>query len=64
MLTPLIDIDIENDLVSLLGFIEGLKIAETNENFHYPYYTAKVLESLGLYIKEIEGKTRNRRIGK
>jgi len=64
LLTPLIDIDIEDDLVSLLGFIEGLKIAETNENFHYPYYTAKVLESLGLYIKEIEGKNRNRRIGK
>jgi len=64
LLTPLIDIDIEDDLVSLLGFIEGLKIAESNENFHYPYYTAKVLESLGLYIKEIEGKTRNRRIGK
>lgn len=63
-LTPLIDIDIEDDLVSLLGFIEGLKIAENTENFHYPYYTAKVLESLGLYIKEIEGKTRNRRIGK
>ncbi len=64
LLTPLIDIDIEDDLVSLLGFIEGLKIAESNEYFHYPYYTAKVLESLGLYIKIIEDKTRNRRIGK
>ncbi len=64
LLTPLIDIDIEDDLVSLLGFIEGLKIAESNENFHFPYYTAEVLESLGLFIKEIEGKTRNRRIGK
>jgi glycosyltransferase A (GT-A) superfamily protein (DUF2064 family) len=64
LLTPLIDIDIEDDLVSLLAFIEGLKIAENNENFHYPYYTAMVLESLGLYIKEIKGKTRKRKIGK
>ncbi|NVM45708.1 MAG: DUF2064 domain-containing protein [Candidatus Lokiarchaeota archaeon] len=64
MLTPLIDIDIEDDLVSLIGFIEGLKIAEKNENFHYPYYTARYLESLGIFIREIEGKTRNRRIGK
>ncbi|MFW9948639.1 MAG: DUF2064 domain-containing protein [Candidatus Thorarchaeota archaeon] len=64
LLTPLIDIDIEDDLVSLLGFIEGLKIAENNENFHFPYYTVRVLEFLGLYIKELEGKTRNRRIGK
>ncbi len=64
LLTPLIDIDIEDDLVTLLGFIEGLKIAETNENFHYPYYTTKFIESLRLHIKKIEGKTRNRRIGK
>ncbi len=64
LLTPLIDIDIEDDLVSLLALIEGLNLNDKNENFHYPYYTAKVLESLGLYIKQIEGKTRNRKIGK
>jgi len=64
LLTPLIDIDIEEDLVSLLAFIEGLKIAENNDNFHYPYYTINVLESLGVYIKEIKGKTRKRKIGK
>jgi glycosyltransferase A (GT-A) superfamily protein (DUF2064 family) len=64
LLTPLIDIDIEEDLVSLLGFIEGLKLAEKNMNFHYPHYTAKVLESLGLYIKEVKDKTRKRKIGK
>jgi len=64
LLTPLIDIDIEEDLVSLLAFIEGLKIAENNDNFHFPYYTVKVLESLGVYVKEIKGKTRKRKIGK
>ena len=64
LLTPLIDIDIEDDLVSLLAFIEGIKIAEKNDNFNYPHYTIKVLESLELYIKEIEGKTRDRTIGK
>jgi len=64
LLTPLVDIDVEEDLVSLLAFIEGLKIAEKNDNFHFPYYTVKVLESLGLYIKEIKGKTRDRTIDK
>jgi len=64
LLTPLIDIDVEEDLVSLLAFIEGLKIVESDDNFHYPYYTAKVLESLGLCIKEIKGETRKRKIGK
>ncbi len=64
LLTPLIDIDIEEDLVSLLAFIEGLKRAEDNDNFHYPYYTVKVLESLGVYVKEKKGKTRKRKIGK
>ena len=64
LLTPLVDIDVEEDLVSLLAFIQGLKIAEKNDNFHYPYYTVKTLESLGVYIKEIKGKTRERTIGK
>ena len=64
LLTPLIDIDIEDDLVSLLAFIEGFKIAKKNDNFHYPFNTVKVLESLELYIKEIKGKTRKRKIGK
>ncbi len=64
LLTPLVDIDIEEDLVSLLAFIEVLKIAENNDNFHYPHYTIKAIESLGLYIKEIKGKTRDRTIGK
>lgn len=64
LLTPLIDIDIEDDLISLLAFIEGLKITNKNENFHYPSYTAKAIESLGLYIKEIKGNTRNRKIGR
>lgn len=64
LLTPLVDIDIEEDLVSLLGFIEGLKIAENKMNFHYPHYTAKVLESLGLYIRDIKDNTRKRKIGR
>ncbi|MHA2288403.1 MAG: TIGR04282 family arsenosugar biosynthesis glycosyltransferase [Promethearchaeota archaeon] len=64
LLTPLTDIDIEDDLISLIAFVEGLKTADNNDNFHYPHYTAKVIESLGLYIKEISGRTRNRKIGK
>ena len=64
LLTPLIDIDIEEDLVSLLAFIEGLKIAENNDNFHYPNHTVNVLESLGLYVKEVKGRNRKRKIGK
>lgn len=64
LLTPLIDIDIEDDLVSLIGFIEGLKSTNKNEDFHYPFYTAKVIESLGLFIEQIKGETRNRKIGK
>ncbi|MBY9021371.1 MAG: DUF2064 domain-containing protein [Candidatus Lokiarchaeota archaeon] len=68
LLTPLIDIDIEEDLVSLLAFIEGLKeglkVTENDDNYHYPHYTTQVLESLGLYIEVEKGKTRKRKIGK
>ena len=64
ILPPLIDIDIEEDLVSLITFIEALTIAKNYQYFHFPRYTAKVLNELGLYIKEVPDETRKRKISK
>ena len=58
------DIDLEEDLVSLIAYIKALSISKTYSGFFYPYYTAKVIDELGLYIEEIKDKTRNRKISK
>jgi len=64
MLHPLTDIDIEEDLVSLLAFIGTKDVVKHYSKFHFPKYTARVVKTLGLYIKEIPGETRLRKIGK
>jgi len=64
LLPPYGDIDVEEDLVSLMSYIIALESSTESKGFIYPKYTAKILKDLGLYIKEIEGETRNRRIAK
>jgi len=58
------DIDLEEDLVSLVGYIEALSVSKVYNGFFYPHYTASIINELGLYIEEIKDKTRNRKIGK
>jgi len=58
------DIDLEEDLVSLIAYIEALSVSRAYSGFFYPYYTAKIINELGLYIEEIKDKTRNRKLSK
>ncbi|TFG15180.1 MAG: DUF2064 domain-containing protein [Promethearchaeota archaeon] len=58
------DVDLEEDLVSLMAYIEALLVSKTYEGFYFPSYSAKIIDKLGLYIHEIENDTRNRRIRK
>ncbi len=58
------DIDLEEDLVSLISYIQALSVSKTYSGFFYPNYTAKIINELGLYIEEIKDKTRYRKIGK
>jgi len=58
------DIDLEEDLVSLIAYIEALSVSKAYSGFFYPKYTAKIINELGLYIEEIKDKTRNRKISK
>ena len=64
LLSPFIDIDLEEDLVSLISFIEALEVAKTHKHLYFPKYTAEILKELGIIIKEIQGETRKRKIGK
>ncbi len=64
LLPPYGDIDIEEDLVSLILYIEAISASEINFGFHYPYYTAQIIDDLGLSIIKFDGQTRKRKIGK
>ncbi|MFW9823509.1 MAG: DUF2064 domain-containing protein [Candidatus Thorarchaeota archaeon] len=63
-LTPYGDIDLEEDLVSLISYIELVKNSKQTIGFHFPYYTSQVIEELGLYIIEAQDQTRRRKIAK
>jgi glycosyltransferase A (GT-A) superfamily protein (DUF2064 family) len=63
-LPPYGDIDIEEDLVSLISYIDILKNSEIRSGFYYPHYTAKIIEELGFYIIEELDQTRKRKIAK
>lgn len=63
-LPPYGDIDIEEDLVTLISFIDLLKDSEKPIGFYYPYYTAKIIEQLHLTVVEEKNQTRRRRISK
>ncbi len=63
LLPAFTDVDIEGDLVSLLLYIDAMKIAKNFEGFHYPSYTADAITQLRLYVLEHRGETRHRRIG-
>ncbi|MFW9876073.1 MAG: DUF2064 domain-containing protein [Candidatus Thorarchaeota archaeon] len=64
ILPPLIDIDLEEDLVSFLSFIELMSISNYEKYYHYPKYTAKLIQELKLYIDQELVNTRRRTIKK
>jgi len=63
-LPPYGDIDIEEDLVTLISYIRVLKNSEKTIGFYFPHYTAKIIEELNLYIVEEQDQTRRRKIAK
>ncbi|MHA1989141.1 MAG: TIGR04282 family arsenosugar biosynthesis glycosyltransferase [Promethearchaeota archaeon] len=63
-LPPYGDIDIEEDLVSLISYINVLENSEKFIGFYFPYFTAKIIEELELYIIEDQDQTRKRKIAK
>ena len=58
LLPPLIDIDIEEDLVSLLSYIEAIPISKKKGFYHFPEYTAEILKNLKLSIEHSPNETR------
>ena len=63
LLPAFTDVDIEGDLVSLLLYIDAMKVATTFEGFHFPRYTADAITQLRLTVLEHRGRNRHRRIG-
>lgn len=63
LLPAFTDIDIERDLVSLMLYIDAMKIAKKFVGFHFPNYTADAITQLRSIVLEHRGETRHRRIG-
>ncbi len=63
-LPPYGDIDIEEDLVSLISYIELLNNSEKSFGFYFPNYTAKIIKDLRLSIIADHYQTRRRKIAK
>jgi glycosyltransferase A (GT-A) superfamily protein (DUF2064 family) len=63
-LPPYGDIDIEEDLVTLISYIRVLKNSEESIGFYFPHYTAKIIEDLNLYVIGEQDQTRMRKIAK
>jgi len=63
-LPPYGDIDIEEDLVTLISYIRVLKNSKKTIGFYFPHYTAKIIEDLNLLIVEEQDQTRRRKIAK
>jgi hypothetical protein len=63
LLPAFTDVDIEGDLVSLLLYIDAMKIAKKFEGFYFPSYTADAINQLRLIVLEHRGETRQRKIG-
>jgi glycosyltransferase A (GT-A) superfamily protein (DUF2064 family) len=61
---PLIDVDIEEDLVFMLAFIDALLIVHDSNYYHFPKYTSQVLSELQIQIKQDSDETRRRTIEK
>ncbi|MFX0071070.1 MAG: DUF2064 domain-containing protein [Candidatus Hermodarchaeota archaeon] len=64
ILPALSDIDLEEDLISLIAYIQALSISKKYKGFHYPMYSADVIKELGIIIENKDGQTRNRKIAK
>ena len=64
ILPPFGDVDVEEDLVSLIAYIDALSVSKNYEGYHFPNYTADIIKELGLNIVEVEDQTRYRKIAK
>lgn len=64
LLPPLFDIDIEQDLITLISHLNAFKKASEFKNFSFPKYTDECIQNLGLFIEIENGKTRKRKLAK
>jgi glycosyltransferase A (GT-A) superfamily protein (DUF2064 family) len=58
------DIDLEEDLISLIIAIKSAKESRNFSGFSFPSYTAEIIEKLGLYVEIGEAHNRKRRLRK
>ena len=60
LLPPLFDIDVSEDLISLITILDPINLSEEKMYYHYPEHTSKYLKELRLQIGYTLGETRKR----
>lgn len=60
LLPPLFDIDVSEDLISLISILDPIYFSEERLYYHYPEYTSKYLKELDLHVGYTFGETRKR----
>jgi glycosyltransferase A (GT-A) superfamily protein (DUF2064 family) len=61
---PMGDIDVEEDLVSLILYIKLMEAGNYLTGIKFPKYTAQVIRQLGLIVEDTRDSTRRRKIKK
>ncbi|MBY8988261.1 MAG: hypothetical protein KGD61_07395, partial [Candidatus Lokiarchaeota archaeon] len=60
LLPPLFDIDVSEDLVSLITILDPIYFSEENMYYHYPEHTSNYIKKLDLHVGYTIGETRKR----
>ncbi|MGK7346414.1 MAG: TIGR04282 family arsenosugar biosynthesis glycosyltransferase [Candidatus Nitrospinota bacterium M3_3B_026] len=62
LLPEVLDVDVEADLITLIGVTRALAYERNFESKIFPNYTYKAVEKLGLKVTRENGETRNKKV--
>ena len=64
ILPETVDVDLEPDLVMLIGLVRAMEYARQFDSFFLPAHTSKAIEGLGLSVIRDGGDTRGKKVAK
>lgn len=64
LLQEMTDVDVESDLITLVGLLRAMRYSNRYRNLLLPRYTLAVIEELGLSVDRPAGSTRGKRLRK
>lgn len=64
LLEEMTDVDVESDLITLIGLLRAMRISARHRRTLLPRYTMETIEDLGLFVARPGDGTRGKRIGR